>query len=133
MGLRYNFYLTFNKILQWKKEKGMGVIFTNIGEKSFSSIRTIHLAETRYFHLENISVKVVFYLVSLHKQTKYIKILSGFKVLKMTLKSSGIFNPLWESQELTIFLCIWKRNFYNKPIVRLSEHGAHTNLGTTFS
>lgn len=111
------------------------VMLTNIGENSFflNQDNTIWLKLTSYFHVENVSLKVVFYLMSLHKQRKYIKILLGFEVFKVTLESSDIFNPLWESQELPIFLCIWKRNLYNKPIVGLSEHGAHTNLGIKFS
>lgn len=139
-GFRYNFYLIFNKILQWK----MKIFFKNIkifnwrGKKNLSFCQTgqwIWLKLTSYFHLENISLKVVFYLSSLHKQRRCIKILLGFKVFRINLESSDSSNSLWESQELTIFFCTWKTDLYNELIMGLSEHGTpiHANLCTTFS
>lgn len=110
-------------------------MFTNIGEKSFFlgwdnafSWNSQGIFIWKIYHSKLFSTSC-----QLHKQIKYIKILLGFKVFKVTLERSDIFNALWESQELTIFLCIWKRNLNNNPIVGLSEHGAHTILGTKFS
>lgn len=129
-GFRYNFDLIFNKILQQKNENFVYKIQKYLtGEekkKNLCSCQTgqwISLKLTSYFHLENISPKVVFYLSSLHKQRKRIKILLGFKVFKMTLESSDISNSLWDSQELTIFFCIWKTDLYDELITGLSEHG----------
>ena len=76
-----------------------------------------------YFHSENISLKVVFYLGSLHKHRKCIKTLLGFKILKTTLGSSDISNSLWESQELTIFFRIGEADCYTKLVTGLAEHG----------